>query len=251
MNLKTNTKYWNNLGKHDPFWAVLTDHDKKDGKWKRSDFFREGELEVKKLLNELERSKIFFSRDKALDFGCGVGRLTQALSKHFKHTTGVDAATSMVKLAEKLKQNKDVEYILNNENNLNIFRSNTFDFIYSNKTLQHIPQKYSLNYISELFRVLKKNGVLVFNLPSTPTWNIKGFLIRIIPERFLNILRGEGFSGVLRYLMGKKVDRFGMYGIKRQVVEDFLLQKGAIILNTKRDNDSGKGWVFYRYFVKK
>lgn len=38
---------------------------------------------------------------KALDFGCGMGRLTQALTKYFEEVYGIDIAPSMIKLTEK------------------------------------------------------------------------------------------------------------------------------------------------------
>ncbi len=39
---------------------------------------------------------------KALDFGCGVGRLTQALADYFNEVAGVDVSPTMV--------NKALEY---------------------------------------------------------------------------------------------------------------------------------------------
>lgn len=46
-------------------------------------------------------------RKHALDFGCGVGRLTQALAAHFDEVTGVDISPSMIKLAKKYSRHGD------------------------------------------------------------------------------------------------------------------------------------------------
>src|SRR5438270_252955 len=43
-------------------------------------------------------------RDRCLDFGCGVGRLTQALCDYFDRCDGVDIAASMVEGARSFNQ---------------------------------------------------------------------------------------------------------------------------------------------------
>ena len=39
------------------------------------------------------------ARRSALDFGCGIGRLSQALAEHFDQVYGVDISPKMIELA--------------------------------------------------------------------------------------------------------------------------------------------------------
>jgi len=103
----------------------------------------------------------------ALDFGCGVGRLTQALCQYFERCIGVDIAGSMIKLAWKYNRFGDrCHYLVNDVGDLRMFEDGHFDFIYSNIVLQHIPSEYSTHYIREFVRLLSPGGMAVFQMPS-------------------------------------------------------------------------------------
>src|SRR5262249_48837046 len=104
---------------------------------------------------------------RALDFGCGVGRLTQALARHFETVVGVDIAPSMLRGARKYNKFGDrCQYVLNERDDLRLFESNSFDFIYSNRVLQHMRPEYGKSYLREFIRVLSPEGLLVFYMPS-------------------------------------------------------------------------------------
>jgi SAM-dependent methyltransferase len=108
-------------------------------------------------------------RGAALDFGCGVGRLTQALCRHFERAVGVDIAPSMIRLANQFNRFGDrCRYCLNEANDLRLFADDSFDFIYSNLVLQHMQPDYSKNYIKEFVRVLAPGGIAFFQLPGLP-----------------------------------------------------------------------------------
>ena len=77
MDISDWQKNWNELGKDDPLWVVLTDPAKKGGKWDPSEFFETGRTEIKNMLRELSDKGIELDKTRALDFGCGVGRLSQ------------------------------------------------------------------------------------------------------------------------------------------------------------------------------
>ncbi len=83
MDMKDLEGIWEAHARHDPLWAILSDPTKKNRGWEIDRFFESGEREVRFLLRDLE--KIPFDKRDALDFGCGVGRLTHALSRHFVH----------------------------------------------------------------------------------------------------------------------------------------------------------------------
>ncbi|MEO7862527.1 MAG: hypothetical protein ABIU05_19265 [Nitrospirales bacterium] len=46
MELNELQKNWNQLGKQDPLWAILTQQDKKGNKWTPDEFFETGRREI-------------------------------------------------------------------------------------------------------------------------------------------------------------------------------------------------------------
>ncbi|MED4350953.1 class I SAM-dependent methyltransferase [Schinkia azotoformans] len=173
MNLSNIEKNWNALGEADPLWAILTEEQKKGGKWNLKDFLLTGEVEVNKIMNKLNlinHSELKF--EKALDFGCGVGRITQSLCKYFKECVGVDIAKSMIIKANEINRYPGkCSYILNKEDNLQLFPNDEFDLVFTTIVLQHMHPDFGKRYIKEFLRVLKPGGILVFQLPSEPIEN--------------------------------------------------------------------------------
>jgi SAM-dependent methyltransferase len=158
---------WENFAKNDPLWAILSWPEKKGRKWKLAEFFKTGEDEVQQLITTLAVNDIPFVSEAALDFGCGVGRLSQALARHFDAVYGVDISPQMIKTAVQLNQyGEKCRYFVNAKENLRIFDDGTFTFIYSNIVLQHIPLILTRGYLQEFLRVLRPGGLLIFQLPS-------------------------------------------------------------------------------------
>jgi SAM-dependent methyltransferase len=161
--------FWEQHAQHDPLWAILSDPTKKGRKWDLPAFFETGAREISIVLYRLAELDLEISRKAALDFGCGVGRLTQALGAHFDQAVGVDISPTMIRLAEKLNRHPGrVRYLSNSREDLSIFDASAFDFIYSDIVLQHVPPASTRKYLPEFVRILKKGGVLVFQLPSHP-----------------------------------------------------------------------------------
>jgi SAM-dependent methyltransferase len=160
-------RVWRTLGRDDPFWAALTDSEKRGGGWEAGEFFRTGEAEIDAVLQSAVRRGVEVARGRALDFGCGAGRLTQALAARFDRADGVDISASMIALARQHNRfGERCKYHRHVSADLALFRDSAFDFIYSAVTLQHIPPDYSRRYIREFVRVLAPDGLLVFQLPS-------------------------------------------------------------------------------------
>jgi len=180
MSLKTTQKVWDELGKKDPLWAVLSWDEKIDNKWDRDEFFAIGKQEIIELFDYLSNLKISINKNKVLDFGCGVGRLSQSLSKYFNEVNGVDISQSMIDKANEFNQYKNkCKYYLNKKDDLSIFADDSFDFIYSNITLQHIEPVCVKKYIKEFVRILNKGGIAVFQMPSHRFFTKKNFIINL------------------------------------------------------------------------
>ncbi len=169
MDLKELQKHWNEFGKRDPLWAILSSPQKRNRRWELAEFFKTGEDEIAQVMASVDQQGIARPTKRALDFGCGVGRLTQALCGYFDQCCGVDIAETMIDLARKYNRHgAKCQYFLNDRDDLAIFETGSFDFIYSNIVLQHISPEYSRNYIKEFMRILEPGGLLIFQIPSHP-----------------------------------------------------------------------------------
>jgi len=162
-------RVWEALAKADPLWAILSDPTKRHGGWEIDEFFASGVEQIGSLV-ELTRSHCGnFGNGSALDFGCGVGRLTQALCRHFNSAHGIDISSSMIQQARKYNRHAErCEYHLNESDDLELFDPNSFDFICSLLVLQHGLPEQAERYIRGLIRILSPGGALVFQTPSHP-----------------------------------------------------------------------------------
>jgi ubiquinone/menaquinone biosynthesis C-methylase UbiE len=157
---------WEGLAQADPLWAICTDPERRNRKWDREEFFATGENEMSCVFDCL--SPLPASPDStapALDFGCGVGRLTRAMASRFPECWGVDISPRMIELARQLNADKSsCRFLLNDEPDLRMLGDNYFGFIYSSIVLQHIPPRYSSRYLLELIRALKPGGLMAFQV---------------------------------------------------------------------------------------
>ena len=232
------------LGRTDPFWAVLTHRDCKNNRWNRDRFFGIGRAEIQRTIGFLDDLGIAEARRDALDFGCGVGRLSQSLCGHFDSVTGIDISSSMLNVAERHNKHKDkCRYLLNQKNDLKIFKDNSFDFIYSNITLQHIPPACTINYIREFFRVLRPTGIAIFQLPSEQIQRPSS--IRCVARH----IRNRWIRPIAKRIRFKPI--IEMHGIPRKKVEELIRNSGGNIIRVVEDFSAGPGWNSFRYCAEK
>lgn len=158
---------WEGLAQTDPLWSICTDPEKRNQRWSQEEFFATGKREVEIVLGHLGGLGIPLDiAAPALDFGCGVGRLTRALAGHFPECWGVDISPTMIRMAQDFhKGHECCKFCVNKGCDLPMFRDGYFGFIYSSIVFQHIERKYVESYWRELIRLLKPGGVFVFHIP--------------------------------------------------------------------------------------
>lgn len=155
---------WEHLGATDPYWAVLTEDDYHEGS-ARAKFFESGRAEISSVLAFLDRHERPYGK-VAVDFGCGVGRLTIALADHFEQVYGVDVAQSMLEEARVNNPHGERVQFIHNAADTLPFDDNSVDLVVSLITLQHIPPALSLRYLLEMIRIVRPGGHLLFQVPS-------------------------------------------------------------------------------------
>lgn len=166
-NLERLSRDWEHLARVDACWAVCSDPDKRGNRWSMDELLDTGEREIATVLNYVQELGIFVDLTKpVLDFGCGVGRLTQALGARFAECHGVDISRSMLELARRYNRRGDkCRFHLNQSTGLPNFSDGFFGFVYSSIVLQHMERLLAESYIAEFCRILKSGGVLVFQVP--------------------------------------------------------------------------------------
>lgn len=241
MNLNSQKKLWELLSEFDPMWAILTADEKKGGKWHSDEFFEHGKSEVRALLSDFTSFGLTPGKKSVMDFGCGIGRLTQAFSEHFQQCVGVDISYQMITKARELNRFPDrCQYVVNETVDLRQLQDNSFDIVYSNMVLQHIAPSLSRGYIKEFVRVAKLDGIIVFQMPYYIHWR------RLIQwrRRLFALLQAVGVRGT--FLVQKLgLNPMRMSYIPRQRVEQILESSNASLVDVKSWSDGKIGSCRY------
>jgi SAM-dependent methyltransferase len=237
---------WEELGELDPLWAVLTYADKRFGRWTPEEFFATGREKVEGIMAVADRLALPRSRDRVLDFGCGVGRLTRGLSPYFKQCIGLDISENMLAAARKLNQSlANCDFIQNPGNDLSSFPDRHFDMVVSNIVLQHMPsRRIAERYVAEFVRVLRPGGLIVFQMPShIPLRN------RIQPRRrAYRLLHALGVRAQVLY-QKLQLSPIRMISIPENQIRSLLERCGATVLEVQPDSDAGGNMQSRTYFA--
>ncbi|MBI2027229.1 MAG: class I SAM-dependent methyltransferase [Deltaproteobacteria bacterium] len=129
----------------------------------------------------------FVPRKKTLEIGCGPATFT----RHFSQSAwmvGVDFSSSMLEFAQ--KSDPQAHFTQADGQELP-FRNESFDVVYSFRTLQHIPD--TQRAVSEMYRVLKDNGVLIIdyiNIKNPLGW-VRAKVLKSTKYVYLKAMRWE------------------------------------------------------------
>ena len=154
---------WRDWGETEPYFGVLSDERFQMASIaeNRDAFFTLGQATVEERLATAEQHFGPFARGRALDFGCGVGRLSIPLAAKFGTVQGLDIAPAM--LAE-ARANADALAV----GNLDLALSDDAlsraqgpcNFVMSALVLQHIPVRRGLGILARLLELTASGGVL-------------------------------------------------------------------------------------------
>ena len=213
------------FGAEEPFYAVLSHEQYKRRRLDVDAFYANGRQQIDELICDIERRGIQLGRHRALDFGCGVGRLSIALASHFQHVVGVDVSSSMVETARQHCRRHNCEFVVNKRVNLADFPTGSFDLVFSDITIKHIPAPASENYVRDFIRLLKPNGLAIFLIPDGPQYKRDS-----IGERWERFCR-EQVRPFAKRVRGKHAVQ--IHYLARQRVEGLITMAGGTLLATE------------------
>jgi 2-polyprenyl-3-methyl-5-hydroxy-6-metoxy-1,4-benzoquinol methylase len=243
MRLDALRRHWNELGRRDARWAVLTTKEKAQNRWSGDEFYETGRQDVGAVMAHIEALGLSSKRQRALDFGCGVGRLTRWLPLYCAEVVGVDIAESMIERARRDAPDPRCQYLLNTSTDLAILGDRSFDFILTKLVLQHMPPRYIRRYLRELLGRLSLGGVFVFQLPDPSRepppagGGIKMYLPMALIIVYRKIRRALTFP------------RMESHGLRRDEVLTLVEAAGCAVADVRSDASHGTDRDGFQYVV--
>ncbi len=217
--------------------------------WTRAlnDHLNQSESEISRLMIRARSFRRPAGWNRCLDFGCGVGAFTRALAKHFHSACGIDISQNRIGQAKEI--NRDVsncEFVCASDIDELLFPDNSFDLVLSRNTLHNLPSKALIEpFLGKLIRVLKPDGVLLFNMPVSMTrWR------RLLRRR--RVWRIMRALGVPRELLS----RAGLHHMQSQVLSEdevsgMLEPHGAGVCTADHYPSSNRGVSMKMFYVVK
>ena len=214
---------WTRLGVEQPHWSVLSaehfraeriaDHE--------AAFFASGADDVALLLAVLRRHGVAPGDvPRALEFGCGIGRVTVHLARAFPELTACDVSASHMALAQRKTAEagaRNVTWRLVDSDDFGMVVP--FDIWFSRIVLQHNPPPIIAMILYRALGMLESGGMAVFQLPTYAV----GYRFRV--QEYLAGLGAEG--------------RIEMHVLPQPVVFEIARESGCAVLEVLEDGSAG------------
>ncbi|WP_309605017.1 class I SAM-dependent methyltransferase [Phenylobacterium sp.] len=149
---------WRELGATQPYWGVLTHADYRTENLTPANleaFYASGADHIGDIVRRLTILARKAPGGRALDFGCGTGRLARAMCDHAGSVTGYDISPGM--LDEARLRGGGATYV-------DALPDGPFDWINSFIVFQHIAPRRGLAILEDLLARLADDGVVSLHL---------------------------------------------------------------------------------------
>jgi SAM-dependent methyltransferase len=165
MELAEQRAWWDGAAKANAASAVLSNK----SSWDADEFYASGDAWLDEVRAFAGAHDVQLTGKRALDFGCGLGRMSAALGKHFSVVVGLDISSEMVGRAQDALLDRENLVFSILDSYPFPFASKTFDLVFSTIVIQHISEPHNLRYIAEFFRVTAPGGYTLFDAPVAVT----------------------------------------------------------------------------------
>lgn len=194
---------WKRWGEIDPYYGVKSHPQFRNAELddNKADFFQSGQNDISDRIAKAEHHFGTLARGRALDFGCGVGRLILPLAEQFGEVTGIDVSPAMIAEANSNAAARglaNATFVLSDDTLSKV--AGHFDFVHTVMVLQHIPVHRGLRFIERLLSLVSVDGVAALHMTldrsDGPVQRARYWAQRTVPgvNRVANIVRGRGAS---------------------------------------------------------
>ena len=237
-------KHWIQWGEQDPYFGVLSSETFRENNvtLHRDEFFQSGEEEIKSVTDLLRRVYGDCERRVAIDFGCGVGRLTIPLSRRYAHVIGVDISPGMIAEAKRncaLFGARSVEFCSSLDKMVSL--PPCADLAISRIVLQHIPPRVGMGLIGDLLACLLPGGLASLHVTTRRKLSMTKELIYFIKHNVpltryvLNVIQGKRWNEPLM-----QMNNYPLYDLI-----DLYRTKGMTDIFLEPTFGSSMGFVIY------
>ena len=168
---------------------------------------------------------------RAVEIGCGMGRICLALAERFDNVVGFDISAEMLRRARELVPDQSVDFRLTEGASLPDLSEGSVDLVLTFTVFQHIPALEVIRaYVMEAGRVLRPGGMFVLQWNGTPgatRWRLKRAYMAVAQR----LGRGDRYGRDAPQFLGSRVELEDM----RQMLAD----AGLALVAT-----SGEGTLF-------
>ena len=167
MNPSDSDAAWSLLGRTDPYFAVLTRERYRRRRLnpvERAAFYGTGVRHVEAMFGTIERLAPGFRPRRALDFGCGVGRILAPLAERCGAVLGVDVSADMLEEAQAhcdAAGVRNVELIRGYDDLAGV--TGSFDLVHSYIVFQHLAAARQRRLLERLVERLDDGGIGVIH----------------------------------------------------------------------------------------
>ena len=153
-------------------------------------FFQTGQDTIREVMTaaaELDAPQRF---DRALDFGCGMGRLTRALADRFEYVLGLDISPRMIEVAQEFDSRPDYRLM-----DLDLPATEPVDLLVSMYVLQHLEEGQASEYLDAFPSLLAEGGIgmVQASYPSEDGGIGPGPARRVLGKRLVSMTRQGGW----------------------------------------------------------
>ena len=182
------TATWTALGDDRPHWSVLSSDSflPENMQANANLFYESGATDVELILSILGRHGLKPANlPYAVEYGCGVGRVTPHLAGVFSQVTAVDISASHLKMAKQQVAKRGCRNVdLRLAHAPEFGMTEQFDLWFSYIVLQHNPPPIIAMVLKRAFEMLFPGGLAIFQVPvyaRSYKFNLAGYLAKPSP----------------------------------------------------------------------
>jgi SAM-dependent methyltransferase len=143
---------WDRRARENARWYIASDVQDDE------EFDRSGGPDVDKALRGLDPQ--WLSQARALEIGCGAGRMTRFLLPRVWSLCSIDVSAEMIaRASNRLGRHPNLQLLATSGCDLAMFADDSFDLVLTYVVLQHIPNSVVRQYFREIRRVLRPGGI--------------------------------------------------------------------------------------------